>query len=391
MKQNLKLINGLVYDGEIYCNKDVLIEDGVIVDSISSSDYQIIDLGGRLVVPGFIDSHIHGALGSDTSDGNPDGILNMASYLASCGVCAFCPTTMSLSQFRLEQVLQSVRQARLLERNSEAGYAHILGVHLEGPMLSPSKAAAQDVNTFMDLFEGIKLINSLETDYPGLIRIISFAPELPGGNRFIDSFKDKYSLSLAHTDCDYSCAVQAFKLGADSVTHVLNAMGEISKRSPGVPSAAVDCGSYTEIICDGLHIEPPVLRILFKLIEEDKAVIISDAMRGAGMPDGEYVLGDISVAVRNNRTYFGSGGNLAGSVTNLASEYKVLLDSGIDRTRVIRAMTVNPLKRMRIDPQTIGLGYIRSGFEASVNIFDEDNMLNMSVVKGHICYSAEDK
>lgn len=388
LKQNIKLINGTAYIDNRFVKTDIYIEKGYFTDkqNLADKDYSVIDASGFCITPGFIDCHIHGAFGADTSDNNKDGIVTMARRLPEFGVAAFCPTTMALHESDIVEVFDSVQIAKDELKDSDFSHSDILGIHLEGPLLNKAKSAAQDETTFLDLIEGKRLIERIDSKYPGLIKIISFAPELAGMDEFIKAFSDKFSLSLAHTDCDYDTASLAIKSGANSVTHLLNAMREMSKRSPNIPAAAMDKDAFVELICDGKHIEAPMLRMLFRVYDENRIVIVSDAMRGLGMMDGEYVLGTTKVLVKNNRTYFGPEGNLAGSVSNLSEEYKVLTDAGIDKVKVIKALTVNPLLRMKICPDEVKLGEIKPGYKGSLNVFNEESILVMSIIDGVIAY-----
>lgn len=385
IQSNIKIKGGNVFDGENLAVRDLCIEHGIFVEeaTLDDSEYFCINAEGKTVTPGFIDTHIHGAFGYDTSDADANGILAIAQRLPEYGVVAFCPTTMSLQKSQLTKVLNSVDVA-IKNSSSDSNCAEILGVHMEGPMLNKDKAAAQDVNSFLDLRSGDVLLKELEADFPGLIKIVSFAPEAEGREEFIKNNCHKYSLSLAHTEADYSCASKAFDEGANSVTHLLNAMREVSKRAPGVPAAAFDKKAFVEIICDGKHIEEPVLRMLFNTFDENRIITVSDSMRGTGMPDGNYLLAVINVEVKGGRTYFGPNGDLAGSVSNLAEEYKVLLDAGIDKVKVIKSLTINPLLRLRINPEEIKLGRILPGYRASFNIFDSDNRLDVCAVNGNM-------
>ncbi len=297
----------------------------------------------------FIDTHIHGAFGEDVSDASVDGIVKIARNLPSFGVKAFCPTTMTISVDNILRCFEAVSKAydRLIEEGGS--YANILGIHLEGPFMSPNKAGVQNKDYCISPDKAGPVIDKIETSFPGLLKIIDVAPELDGGMDFIKQYSDSYVVSLAHTDADYDIACEAFASGAKSVTHILNAMNSCSKRDPGVLGAVFDNKDiYCEIICDGLHISPPVLRMLFKLLPEDRIIVVSDSMRGAGMPDGIYKLADADVMVKDGRTYYGPGGNLAGSVTNMKEEASRLISFGIEPSLIQKACVNNPLSRLNI-------------------------------------------
>lgn len=295
----------------------------------------------------YVDTHIHGAFGDDTSDGNVDGIIRMARNLTKLNITAFCPTTMTISTDDIYRSFDAVAKARDILKQEGGEYARILGIHLEGPFLNPSKAGVQASECCLKPSEGFNLIDKLDSEYPGLLSIIDIAPELDGGMEFISEFSKTHVISLAHTDADYDTAFEAFDRGATSVTHTLNAMNSCTKRSPGVLGAAFDKGDiFCEVICDGIHIQPPVLRMLFKLIAEDRLIVVSDSMRGSGMPDGCYKLGSIDVLCKDGRTYYGESGGLAGSVTNMMEEAEILERIGISQKSIQLATYDNPLRRL---------------------------------------------
>lgn len=298
---------------------------------------------------GFIDTHIHGAFGEDTSDGSVEGILKMAKLLPSLGVSAFCPTTMTTSFEVVNTAFEAVCKAKDILSTSNEPYAEILGIHLEGPFLSPVYAGVQNKDFCVTPSKGFDFINQLENNYPGILKIIDIAPELDGAMEFITEYKDKYVLSLAHTNADYDLACKSFEAGVQSVTHVMNAMAPCDKRNPGILGALVDNPNvYCEVICDGIHIAPSFLRIIFKLLSEDRLIVVSDSMRGAGMPDGLYKLADADVLVKNGRTYYGEHGGLAGSVTYMAQEVERLKEFGISEDIIRKATFDNPLRRLHI-------------------------------------------
>ena len=300
--------------------------------------------------PKFIDTHIHGAFGEDISDASCDGIVKMARRLPEFGVRAFCPTTMTISEDNIMRCFEAVSKASSKLKEEGGIYADILGIHLEGPFMSPNKAGVQNKDYCVSPKNAGKIVDRIEKDYPGMLKIIDVAPELDGGIDFIREYSDRYIISLAHTEADYDTACEAFAAGAQSVTHLLNAMNTSTKRNPGILGALFDNKDiFAEVICDGIHISPPVLRMLFELIREDRIIVVSDSMRGAGMPDGEYKLADADVTVKGGRTYYGPGGNLAGSVTNMGQEASRLLSFGIGPEKIRLACVENPLSRLGIN------------------------------------------
>ena len=294
---------------------------------------------------GFVDTHIHGAYGFDTSDGDALGIRKMAKALYAAGTTAFCPTTMTISRDEIMRSFEAVNEAM---QSEEPDSAKILGVHLEGPILNPKKCGVQDSRNAILPKDAYDLIDEIETKFPGLLKIIDISPELEGGIDFIKEFSKRYVISLAHTAADYEICDKAFKAGATSVTHVLNATEPMLKRATGILGAAIDNDAFIEVIADGHHIHGSYLKLLYSDVLENRLITVSDSMRGAFMPDGTYDLGGIDVEVRGGRTYYGPNGDLAGSVTCLKAEYEVLRELGISEERIKKTMYDNPLKRLGI-------------------------------------------
>lgn len=379
----MRIINGCYYDENFdLASGDIYIDDAsrVFIDKSFSSDEEVIDASGLIATPCFIDSHIHGAFGADCSDLTSSAISCIASKITSKGVVAFCPTTMTIAEKDIYRAFSSINSAQDELSDSDA---EILGVHLEGPLLNSDFCGVQDKSLCINPSDAFNLIDSIESLYPGLLKIIDIAPEQEGAIEFIKTFSPSYIISLAHTASDYEMASKAFDAGASRVTHILNAMNGCEKRAPGIVGASFDNDHvFCEIICDGIHIDPSVLRMLFKLYGEDRTIVISDSMRGCGMPDGEYLLGSAKVEVKNGRTYYGSNKGLAGSVTDLASEYKKLISIGIPAKQVVKSMTINVLSGMNLTSEQTGLGVITVGNKASLNLFDEDGNLKMVIING---------
>lgn len=335
-----------------------------------------IDCTGRYITPGLFDSHIHGCFGTDISDAAPEDIVKMSYMLARSGVSAFLPTTMTMTEDKIRRALSAVSEACCILDNMTGPHAEIQGVHLEGPFLSPSRAGVQNREALMQ--PSVSLIENLEKDYPGLIRIIDIAPELEGSDEFCRELSGRYVLSAAHSAADYDTAMKFFRSGGTSVTHMLNAMEPCLKRAPGIPGAAYDSGDvYVEVICDGYHIEPPVLRMVFELFA-GRTVIVSDSMSAAGMPDGKYDLGGAEVEVRDGRTYGAPDGRLAGSVTLVSEAASGLYRSGIPREKILSALINAPYRRLKMKaPELV------PGEKANVIIMDEDMRITEVFSCGH--------
>ncbi|MBR0446385.1 MAG: N-acetylglucosamine-6-phosphate deacetylase [Oscillospiraceae bacterium] len=296
-----------------------------------------IDLGGATVIPGLCDVHNHGNSGEDFSDGNYDGLVKIARYLAREGVTSFAPASMTLPYEVLEKAFAT---GKMLADRQPEGCSRIMGIQMEGPYFSEKKKGAQN-GAYLKApdFAGFK---KLYDSCGGLVRIADLAPELPGAVEFAEQASKLCTVSVAHTDSDYNHAKAAFDAGATHLTHLFNGMPSIHHRNPGVIPAAVENPNVrAEIICDGLHIHPASVRLAFSAFGADRMIIISDALRCCGMPDGEYELGGQQVFLCGGIAKLADG-TIAGSATNLYECMRRAMDFGIAEENAIRASSYNP-------------------------------------------------
>lgn len=295
------------------------------------------DLEGAYVIPGLVDVHNHGNSGKDFSDGDYEGLKTMAAYLGSCGVTSFAPASMTLPY---EVLAKAFATARQLKDEAPQGCARLMGIQMEGPFFSEKKKGAQNGAYLRN--PDFEAFRALEEGCGGLVRIVDVAPELPGSVEFIQKAKELCTVSVAHTDASYDEAKAAFDAGATHVTHLYNAMPGIHHRKPGViPAAAENEAVRAELICDGLHVHPASVRFAFRAFGPERMVLISDALRCCGMPDGEYELGGQQVFLSGGVARLADG-TIAGSATNLFDCMVKAISFGIAPEDAVRAATWNP-------------------------------------------------
>lgn len=372
------LKNAEVFNGDFEkIRADVKIDGEKIskIGDFSSEDG--LDLTGLVVMPGLIDMHIHGCGGADTGDATPEALETMSQTLVKNGVTSFCPASMTLSFEELTKIFANIDAMK-----DKVGGAYIHGANMEGPYIAMSKKGAQnplyvrnpDKEEFKKLYEGCN----------GAIRVVDIAPECDGGDEFIKEIQPICPVSIAHTDAGYDEAVHAIELGVRHITHLFNAQSGLHHRKPGVVGAAFDVGRANgvraELICDGFHIHPATLRIAFREMGEDGTVIISDSMKAAGCPDGDYDLGGQPVYVRDGKALLADG-TIAASTSNVYKELKNVISFGISEKQAVKSATINPAKAIRVDDKT---GSIEEGKLADILVVDKDYNIKLVIVKGEI-------
>jgi len=390
--QQLKIINGrIITPGKIIIGGSMLVKDGVIAEinegNIDVPDATVIDATGKYVSPGFIDLHIHGGGGHDFMDNTVEAFLEIARTHAKYGTTAMSPTTLSSSK---EDLLETLRIYDLADKQNTGG-AQFIGMHLEGPYFALNQCGAQDPRYIRnpDPEEYKEILASTKS-----IKRWSAAPELNGAIEFGKYIIDKGILAaIAHTDAVYEDALEAFENGYTLATHLYSGMLGVTRRNAyryaGVVEAAFLIeGMDVEIIADGIHLPPPLLKLVYKIKGAKRTALITDAMRAAGMPPGESVLGGLKnglkVIVEDGVAKLPDRSAFAGSVATFDLLVRNMVKlAGVPLVDAIEMSALTPARIMSIADKK---GSLETGKDADIVIFDDDINIEKTIVNGNVVY-----
>lgn len=375
--KGFKNVNAYIY-GKGIQKVDIAIKNGKIEQIGNDLDItEIIPCNG-LLVPGFIDRHIHGASGYDVMDANFLG--DIAKGILQEGTTTFLPTTMTASVKDLQKVISAVKNYK------NKGGAKVLGLHLEGPFISKDYIGAQNKEYLLS--PSVTAFNQIVKEDKNLIKLITLAPELKGATSLINYLVDNnIKVSIGHSGATFTQVLTAVNSGADSVTHTYNAQSPFRHRDIGVVGGALSLDQlYTELICDFIHVDINAIKLLVKNKPKDKIVLITDSMRSKYLPDGKSELGGQEVIVKNGKATL-SDGTLAGSVLKMNVAIKNLVENDIvNITDAIDFATSNPAKSLGIFDK---VGSISVGKYADFTILDKDFNVLATIVQGETEYKNE--
>lgn len=357
-------------------------EDGVITCldyACGMEELALLD-EDMVVVPGFIDQHIHGAKGFDAMDGTLEALGGIAEALPKEGTTAFLATTMTQSPENINNALKAVKEYKGLNKTEGA---LLLGVHLEGPFISTSMIGAQPLeyvaNPNVEIFKGYQEVSGNN------IKVVSLAPEVEGGIELVKYLKETGVVaSLGHTAAGYNDVEKAVKAGATNVTHTYNAQKGYHHRDIGTVGAALLLDELNcELICDTIHVSVPAIKMVIKNKPHDKVTLITDAMRAKQLEDGISELGGQTVIVKNGEARLENGA-LAGSVLLMNNAIKNVVEKcGVSFTDAIDMATINPARNLGVDKE---MGSIALGKKANLTVLDKEFNVVMTIREGVVVY-----
>ena len=379
--KGFKNANIYVY-GKGVINTSLTVEKGKIA-SLGEESAEFYDIPeDAVVVPGFIDEHIHGSAGSDAMDGTVSALETIAKSIAGEGTVGFLATTMTQSPENISKAMTAVKEYK---SEKKACGAEVLGIHLEGPYINKSKAGAQpEIYICNPSVEQFSNYNALSGNN---IKIVTFAPESEGSKEFVGYLQENgIRANVGHTSAKFALSEEALKWGATGITHTFNAQSAFTHREAGVVGAALLLDDYVcELICDTIHVSVPAIKILVKNKPHDKLVLITDAMRAKNLGDTVSELGGQTVYVKNGEARLADG-TLAGSVLRMNDAVKNMVTKcGVDFCTAVDFASANPAKNLGLFDK---LGSIEKGKNASFAVLDKDFKVLMTIRDGEVIYKA---
>jgi len=342
----------------------------------------VFDHGDDLICPGLIDIHVHGGAGYDAMDDAPEAMNGISNYLATGGVTGFLATTQTAPR---KDLLESVKRIVEAAKTGLSG-ARLLGLHLEGPYLSEEKRGAQHIDAIRA--PDIEELRELHGAAGELLRIVTLAPEVPGALGAISWLVDHGVVASAgHTDADYETALEAFGHGLSHISHLYNGMRGLHHREPGILGAALTDGRVSvELIADGLHVHPAALRLAALCKGPAKTVLVSDSIKPAGLPDGEYTYRGRRMVLRDGLVRLPDG-VIAGSSIRLNDAIRVMVEeAGFSVSEAVQMASHSPARVLRLTP---GKGKLAEGSDADVTIMDWRFNVKATIVGGDTVYRGD--
>ncbi len=366
----------------------VIVEDGRVTDVWSlnakavPANAKLVDFGDAIIAPGFFDIHMHGGAGLDVMRASPDELPRLGRFLTTHGATGYFPTTVAApldsTCAALERLADAIETAERAAANGDPVQARPLGIHLEGPFLSHKRRGVHPPEYLVE--PTIPVFDRLWQAARGRVRMLTIAPEIPGAMEVIEeAARRSVCVSIGHSDAEMPVAQSAVTAGARHATHTFNAMRPLDHRDPGIIAEVLTDDRLTaDLIADGIHVAPPMVKLFLLAKGPERAVLITDAMSAAGMPDGRYQLGPIEVDVKDGKAT--AGGSLAGSVLTMDRAVRnVTQFAGWSLRDAVRAATLNPARAVGMAQSR---GILAPGADADFVVLSAKGEVQNTIVRG---------
>lgn len=381
----------IIANGQVITPWQVLEKGAVVIEGrkivaigegfepLENSEAAVIDATGRIVAPGYIDIHVHGGAGGDTMDATPQAIQRMAQFFSSHGVTGFLLSTVTAPK---EAILAAIENAALCQREEASG-AQVLGIHVEGPYISASQPGAQpvqfirhaDPEEYREFFTW------------GNVKVITLAPELPENNALVTyAVQQGATVAVGHSVATYDEVLAAVRLGLSHSIHTFNGMGGLHHREPGTVGAVLTCDEITaEVIADHIHIHPAVIKLLVRAKGVERTVLVTDAIRAAGMADGTYDLGGQAVTVKAGVARIATG-SLAGSTLTMDRAVRnAMVAADLSLAQALQMASYNPARVIGMEKKK---GSLEPDKDADIVLLDAELKVVLAMVGGKVVYQA---
>jgi N-acetylglucosamine-6-phosphate deacetylase len=357
----------------------VTIESGRIVSVSEEATATGLDLSGLVLLPGFIDVHIHGSAGIDVMDASPEQLSEISVFLASQGVTGWLPTFVPAADEAYATAVQAIAKAA-----ENTNGARVLGVHYEGPFVNSAQCGALHTEYFKT-YSGPADLDGLPVP-DGLVRMTTLAPEIDGGVELVRELKSRgWVISIGHTRATLDVLDRALEAGARHMTHFMNAMAPLHHRAPGPIAWGLSHDDVTcDVIADGIHLDPFMLRLLLKVKSEHGISLISDAISAAGRGDGDYQIWGETIRVKNRRTS-NAAGSIAGSVITMLDAVRLMRSLDVSHVQLAQMASLNPARLLGLDHEC---GSIETGKRADLVAVDQDSKVKLTLIRGDVAFRA---
>ncbi len=380
----------MVLPGGVIEGKSLLVERDRIArigdDGKSARAARTLSLDGLTLLPGFVDVHIHGAVGVDAMEATDEDLSRVAGFLARSGVTAWLPTLVPAQDRDYRRAVEAI-EGLMREQDARPAAARAIGVHYEGPFVSQHQCGALRSQFFRSYTKPSDLDRLATPKINNVVRMMTLAPEIDGGIELVRELKKRgWILAIGHTRAGIEVLDQAFAAGARHMTHFMNAMAPFHHRAPGPVGWGLSKDHLTcDVIADGVHLDPFVLRLLLRIRGADRLSLISDSIAAAGQGDGAYTIWEETIEVKNGRTR-NARGSLAGSVITMLDAARMMFSLGASEVEVARMAATNPARLLGIEGDS---GSIEEGKRADLVALDGAGNVQLTMVGGRIAFRRE--